>query len=106
MKAYVVVITENYNFGKDAFAKLHRGFMDKEKANEYVDRLNFLKVMYEEHPYLRTQKINIIGEYRGHWSGGDLAYHHAYFNAWDDDEERNYDKEFWCHCEVREIEIE
>lgn len=101
----MVAITDNYNFGegRDAFTKLHRAFMDKEKANEYVDGLNFLQVMYEYHPYLRTQKIINIKEYRGHWSGGDLAYHHAYFNAW-----RNYETTcvYKYECEVREIEIE
>ena len=100
MKAYLVMVTENCTSywrscirGEEITkTRIYRAFTDKQKANDCIKNIT-LKDIFGD-PDLPWPEDQIEITYDNYLLDRDIDFKVA-----------NYDKKFWCHCEIDELEI-
>ena len=94
MKAYQVVVTENYTPSfRGEKTKVYRTFTDKQRAYDCIKNITLKDIF--ENPELPWPEDQIKITYDFYLFGRDI-----YFKV------ANYNIIFRCHCEIEEIEIE
>ena len=96
MKAYLVMVTENHTTfrGEEITkTKVYRIFTDKQSAHDCVKNITLKDICRDLDLPWPEDQIEITFDHY-------LVDRDIYFKA------ANFDKEYWCHCEIEEAEIE
>ena len=94
MKAYLVMVTENCtSFKGEEITRVYCAFTDKKKAHDCIKNITLKDICGDPDLPWPEDQIEITFDHY-------LVDRDIYFKV------ANFDKEYWCHCEIEDVEIE
>lgn len=118
MKAYLVMVTENCtSFRGEGITRVYRAFSDRQRANDCVKNITLKDIWGDPNLPWPEDRIEITYDHVVEYCKNDFSATIALWKHLQDDfryvlsrgiyfKVANFDKEYWCHCEIEDVEIE